>query len=94
MVLDAESQTRYHKVSPYDAHDLNDLHESESSDDDLAISSESTVTSSNQPSTFTYRRLPWLWIFAYLAIFLLYISSWVAIMDIVWHDLKSTRLMT
>ncbi|KAF3765272.1 hypothetical protein M406DRAFT_355853 [Cryphonectria parasitica EP155] len=76
---DAESQTQYKKITPYDAYDMDELSDTDSSDDTLAVASKV------RPALWRQSPLSRLWICIYIVVFGLYASSWVACMSIVWR---------
>lgn len=76
---DAESQTQYKKITPYDAYDLDELSDTDSGDDTP------TLASKVRPVLWRQPPLSRLWTCIYIVVFSLYASSWVACMGIVWR---------
>lgn len=77
---DAESQTQDKNITPYDAYDLDELSDTDSSDDTL------TIASKVRPALWRQPPLSRLRICIYIVVFGLYASSWAACMGIVWRS--------
>ncbi|KAL1877502.1 hypothetical protein Daus18300_002489 [Diaporthe australafricana] len=60
---DAESQTQYKNINPYDTYDLDELSDTDSSDDTLTVASKFRPVSWRQPP------LSRLWVFIYIVVF-------------------------